>query len=805
MANPGALTKPLVVPEWETKLIGYFTPATESHAAAAGPPATPAISSGQPVLNPLFTINMQSVIDTLGGFAGVTPGTYQAPPNACALRNSDLYVAYDAGNFSSAAVVKFPGYLKNPTLAVEEAFIFTLDGQSYIGLTFDADGNLYVAEAQDQSGTNTVARYANADSATYPGATAQAFNNNYVPGTKTVYTAPASQWLIANLAFDGAGNLWATDNYNCRLIVFEAATLDSANPTWHALATPPGVKLPLANPAFSVTSTMQLFAYPEGLDFDGDGALWVANNNDFGGDGSGVPVFGNDYTTLVRIMPGLQTAVLSTAASGTLNSQGTAAIDIGVNCFLYPVPFYNLPAGPTTASTQNPTPQFGGLQVDRAAGRLYVNDENGGTVRAYDLSGTGTTSIASVPNDKSNTSSVMPIGDTNPNNVQFPQGNGGIALLPLGAYIADDSTDTGSEPDTTTTEGFQSPDIVLTTTAPPAGTALPGPVSGPLPAPSTEDGLQDAVTTGQPAYVYVKLTNFSAVPTTGLDELHVYWTKASAGLAWPDAWDGTTTAAAAAGGTLPAGGLIGKVLIPAFPPSEPQRQVLAFQWSPPDPSQYAVQDSGHFCLLARVITPNGSYAETGSADSSLTAFAGMTFPETTNSNTNALNNARIAQRNIHILDVGSILPPPIDPFRIDPFGPVIRVPIVILVINPKSRSTHIRLSFESLDPVLFSKRNQTPRGKLSLRTTEATRGVLERSSLGGLAVNGHIDVPDFLAGIGGIHLRHGEQLAIHLHYESNHLFEGSGLRVLQYAVEGDEEELIGGQTYLFTGRKRSED
>jgi hypothetical protein len=110
-----------------------------------------------------------------------------------------------------------------------------------------------------------------------------------------------------------------------------------------------------------------LFAEPEGLDFDAKGNLWVANNND--GNAGGVQ---NVRTSLVQITPALQAAVLATPENESLTpALGRNNIDF----FIYQVP--NL------ADDTGARPQFGGLQIDRSAGRIFVNEEIAGNGRGY--------------------------------------------------------------------------------------------------------------------------------------------------------------------------------------------------------------------------------------------------------------------------------------------------------------------------------------------------------------------------------------------------------------------------------------
>ena len=178
---------------------------------------------------------------------------------------------------------------------------------------------------------------------------------------------------------------------SCRVtVVFDAANLGTTN-THHELVNPDAL-VPVANVNLPFQgNTSHLFAEPEGIDFDAAGNLWVANNNDGG--------FGirDSRTSLVKITPALQAAVL--AAVGPVKPT--------VGFSIYQVP--NL------LNDTSAIPQFGGLQVDREAKRIYVNEEVAGKGRGYDIETIETIGTNTDAND-------LDIVSTNP-------GNGGIALV----------------------------------------------------------------------------------------------------------------------------------------------------------------------------------------------------------------------------------------------------------------------------------------------------------------------------------------------------------------------------------------
>lgn len=653
------LTKPLIVPRWDSHDVVLYTPGTQT---------TPL---GQPVLNPNFTVD-STVFDPL--FEN-TPSS----PNACTLSGADLYVAVSG---DAAGIVKLPGYLSDPMTAKSDAFVIDLNANDYVGVVMDVSGtNLYGAVGPEY-GNNSLYRYPNAGSAT----TAVAGINLGNAGQTSYF---------GDLVFDAAHNLWATDYLNNRLVVFAAASLTGGGPaTWLALTNPAsaGTTLAVANTAAGFPSTVTaLLASPEGLDFDGYGTeadLWVANNND----GYNAAQIFTPNSTLVQITGGMIAKLLARLKTNPNSSVSIDSFVANTDFLIYQLPNYPSADG----STQRP--QLGGLQIDKAAGWLSVNDEtndpSNGWVRSYDLA-----TLAAIADTPSDTSS-----EVLSNAVTSQSGNGGIALVGLGAYIGDTATDTTApqEPDPSATTApdvcWESPNIVATIEDTPGLTTLPVPYADPQIG-IGPDGT-DTVLGGIQRYIYVQVNNFSPRATAGLEQLHLYWGKASATLSWPQPWDGNATPDPFAG--LPVGQIIavptGMQTVPKIP-GFGKVIIGPIPWTTPDPTQYSVQD-GHFCLLARLATPNAYYAEntpedtTTPADSSLRAFAGMSFPEASGQpadlNNNVANNARIAWRNIHIIATepgggGGTA------------GPAIRFPPGVSITNYGPIPLQLRIAFEILD------------------------------------------------------------------------------------------------------------
>ena len=305
-----SLTKPLVVPEYETARVKLYV-------------AHPVTS--ETIVLPPYTVDVQRVV------AGMFPAR-TAKANSCALLGNDLFISNSSPD--SQCIFKLPDYLVQGGLAAAETFVFTLDGRDYVGMAFDPAGNLYAAEGAPLD--NRIVMYTGTGKP-YPGAAAAQLNNY---ATRIDLGNAGVTSYFANLAFDEASNLWASDYRNHRLVVFDAANLGGAN-TYHVLSNLTAL-IPVANTNAALTSNIgHLFSSPEGIAFDGAGNLWVANNND------GAQGIQNQRTSLVQITPALQSAVLATAA-GPSPFQPNAG-QSGSEYFIYQVPNVHDDAGPRSA------------------------------------------------------------------------------------------------------------------------------------------------------------------------------------------------------------------------------------------------------------------------------------------------------------------------------------------------------------------------------------------------------------------------------------------------------------------------
>lgn len=141
---------------------------------------------------------------------------------------------------------------------------------------------------------------------------------------------------------------------------------------------------------------------------------------------------------------------------------------------------------------------------------------------------------------------------------------------------------------------------------------------------------------GTPNVVYVRVTNRGTQPSTGYELLKTYWAKASTGLSWTSPWTGGVYLINALGNPVPMGGQIGISNIPILQPG--QQIIIAFPWVVPNPADYIFNppiESWHFCLLARIVTPNDP----------------MFITETTDLGANVRNNNNIAWKNLSIVDI----------------------------------------------------------------------------------------------------------------------------------------------------------
>lgn len=318
-----------------------------------------------------YTLNLSAII----------PACASINPNGVTMNNKDLYVAIDG---SCQRIYKFPGYADDPAGSIAGVSQVTNYGNDYVGLIFDNNSNLYTTEGSFDN--NNLVRYNSPGYTTPPDVIGNAGVVSY----------------LANLAFDDNGNLWVSDYLNNRIIVWDASTLATIH-TYHEFDINPAISLPVANTDASLSGNANyIFESPEGVAFDGSGNLWVANNNDNGT---------NVQTTLVKITPGLQSMILANPA--------IVASAVGANGANAPNGYYiyNIPHASTDPATNA---QPGGMQIDKAIGRIYVNEEINGDGLYFDIA-----TLAAITDNYNNYR--LSIVSTNP-------GNGGIFLAAPGLF-----------------------------------------------------------------------------------------------------------------------------------------------------------------------------------------------------------------------------------------------------------------------------------------------------------------------------------------------------------------------------------
>ena len=261
----------------------------------------------------------------------------------------------------------------------------------------------------------------------------------------------------------------------------------------------------------------------------------------------------------------------------------------------------------------------------------------------------------------------------------------------------------------------------------------------------------EMVAAGKPAAIYLQVQNTHRFPTLGTELLNLYWGKASSGLSWPAPWTGGVFDPALP--ASPMGGLIASVPLPVIA-ANGAVVLPPIPWAnPPDPTQYSVAD-GHFCLLARIVSPG---LETD----------GMSVPEGPNLVANVLANGRIAWRNIHLLPIGGL---PVD----DP-----SFHIVLSHYGPATAD--LRLTFTAINA--NGEALATPPGPINLLRL------------------GNRDLPPIpvanpTQGIGGFGLAPGGQMVLGIDYAAPEDEPDFALRVCQYDDTGTVPVLVGGQTFV---------
>lgn len=654
---------------------------------------------------PFYTLDLTSDITA-------TWGAGNGPNNVVIYKNK-IFVSFDLNGKGGVLIYNYgdiyPVKNANPPIKIKPG---GGNGLSSIGIAIDPKtGDLYIPVFSFNGSGSGIYKYTAA--------------SNYTIGSQfSSFADPSVAEICANLAFDTNGNLWMTtwspdnDPTHHFLICYKGL---NKNNFYKIINTP--TKAYTATATTSATIAVHLLSAPEGIAFDRGGNLWLGNNNDFArtnnaGEG-----------TLVKINKAwLDTLLASpaTGAGGPDYTVPTASVDIKY-----------IPSG-----------KLGGLTIDENI--LYINDQ--GQNQGSNFTASGTVWKWDV---------TTPFNDTNfkPSGIftTYP-GNGGSALVEPFLVIRDNLTDTGSEPNVTTTAAWESRDIWVRQ-------SNDGKTAG--------NDISQAVLGGQLSYVYVRIRNQGIIPTSGDEIIKLYWAKASTGLGWPAPWDGSNNSLLPIKGKPidPVTGTAIGVILPG------QTSIIEIPWTDtPNPKDYSATfgtDDEHFCLLARLET-------------STTSPFGMSYPEGSGATQNVLiqnvlNNSKIAWRNIHITKVVA---------KIKPGG--------IILANYSSVKMNAKLTFELLNnegnPLRLGSNRLIlgARGNAleKLNQTDFNRDFVQ------VLEDGKFNILNIENGVENIILQPGEILPLTVEYLPTEKTEGYVLRVKQFAEEKGAIILIGGQTFV---------
>jgi hypothetical protein len=545
--------------------------------------------------------------------------------------------------------------------------------------------------------------------------------SNYAQASETQFASFTNDnsvaEICANLAFDTSGNLWMTtwspSNNSAEHFLICYKGLDKNK--YYKITNTPAKSYNTTPPT---PTPVHLLSAPEGIAFDPDGNLWLGNNNDdalTNNPGEG---------TLVKI----DAVGLSNLLSNPPNAS-------------YTVPNANVNI------KYIPSGKLGGLIFD--GNTIYVNDQGQNQGDDFRINGIVWKWDVTTPFNPTNFK-ASGIKTTYP-------GNGGSAFVQPLLLIKDNSLDSGLEPNTTTTAAWLSQDIWVRQTN-------DGKAAG--------NNISQNILGGQSCYVYVNVSNKGITPTSGIEQLKLYWAKASTGLGWKAPWDGSQNS------PLPKlGEPIGVKPLGAIDPGS--SNIIEFPWIAPNPIDYSSfgADDDHFCLLARLETQDN-------------APFGMTYPEQIGGgNTlilNVLNNNKIAWRNIHITKVARLIGTAIINQR-------------IIAANYSTTSINAKLTFELLNSegqpmelgagkILLSAKN---RALEKLNQTEFDRENVR------VQENGQFKILNIERGIDNIILQPRETLPLTVEYIAPLEPTGVVLTVRQFAQEETGLTLIGGQTFVF--------
>ncbi|MHB2025852.1 MAG: right-handed parallel beta-helix repeat-containing protein [Elusimicrobiota bacterium] len=190
------------------------------------------------------------------------------------------------------------------TIFTSSAATATQNGMYYpTGISFDAAGNLWVADRYNNRVLEFVPPFSNG------------MNASLVLG-QTIFTSSAAtvtqngMYYPTGISFDAAGNLWMTDQFNNRVLEFVPPFSNGMN-----------ASLVLGQTIFTssaATVTQNGMYYPTGISFDTPGNLWMADQFNH---------------RVLEFSPPFSNGMNASSVLGQLNftSTGTSATQNGVN------------------------------------------------------------------------------------------------------------------------------------------------------------------------------------------------------------------------------------------------------------------------------------------------------------------------------------------------------------------------------------------------------------------------------------------------------------------------------------------
>jgi hypothetical protein len=295
--------------------------------------------------SPCYTLDLSADINTAWGTTGGI--------NAVVIYQSKLFVSIDDGNGDGGVLVYnyadvYPSKTAGPVSVLKPE---NTNGLPVAGITVQpGTGDLYIGTFYTGASDAGIYKYTAASGYTNASVTQVASYNNDNSIDK----------YIANLAFDGAGNLWFTEfdapaAGNQFLVCFKGNNKNN----YYKIVNTANKDYSATPPAGSGTGTsVYLLSQPEGITFDASGNLWLGNNND------DYAANNNGDGTLVRLDHSWINGTFLTQAAGSASTVPLPDASV----------FY-IAGG-----------KLGGLYMD--ADTLYINDQGQNQGTDYTTNGT---------------------------------------------------------------------------------------------------------------------------------------------------------------------------------------------------------------------------------------------------------------------------------------------------------------------------------------------------------------------------------------------------------------------------------